>query len=91
MPSATQLLVVRRLAEAASAHAIASGTVPPPNQDVAGWIDEWYWRATARTLSEDDRAGLEALYDVVAATDGDDAAAAAVLSAILQDPEFWTW
>ncbi|MCP4806075.1 MAG: hypothetical protein GY913_06605 [Proteobacteria bacterium] len=91
VPSATQMLVVRRLSEAAAGHAIDTGTLSPPSGDVEAWITALYWQATARELADEDLAALVGLYDAVQAHSGDDEAAAAIVSAILQDPEFWTW
>lgn len=91
VPSASHQLVVRRLAEGAAAHAIASGHIVGPEQDVDAWVAELYWALTARTLSESDQAGLVGVFAAVEASAGEDEAAAAVVAAVLQDPEFWTW
>lgn len=91
VPSASQLLVVRRVAEAASMHAVESGALPPPDDDVSAWVAQRYWQLTAVRPTDDQVADLVELHGVIDAVDGADAAAAGVLSAVLQDPEFWTW
>lgn len=90
VPSATQVLVVQRLAEAAAGHAVDEGLVTPP-ADVGAWVDEQFWALTARELEASDRDALVALYTTIEARSGADEATAATLSALLQDPEFWTW
>ncbi len=90
-PSLTWSLVVKRLAEAASAYAVEKGTfftvagaeTTPEDPAFEDQVSEWAWRLTA---GEADRDGLTALWWAVEESSGSDQAWAAVMTAMLRDP-----